>query len=139
MTRLRKFFGRGRSDQRLLVEAAVLVVAVRLGLWVLPYDRLRRLLATMAPARPRADAADRATVERIGWAVSEVGAVVPSATCLTRALAAEWLLNRLGQPSDLRFGVAKSEAGGIEAHAWLESAGTIVVGRLAGLSRYAVL
>ena len=139
MHRLGKFLRRGWADQRLLLEAGLVVGAVRVGLWVLPYDRLRRLLETIAPTRQPRQHADRACAERVGWAVGQVAECVPDATCLTRALAAEWILNRLGQPSSLRFGVAKGETGGIEAHAWLESGGTIVVGRLAGLSRYAVL
>jgi hypothetical protein len=49
------------------------------------------------------------------------------------------LLARIGQPAALRIGVARSEEGRFQAHAWVESQGRIVVGKLPDLRRYAVL
>jgi hypothetical protein len=48
--------------------------------------------------------------------------------CLVRALAAQTLLGRFGYRSELRIGVRKTPDAGLAAHAWLESAGTVVIG-----------
>ena len=63
---------------------------------------------------------------------------VPKATCLTQAIALRTLLARDGKESELRIGVAKAEDGRLEAHAWLESDGRIVIGGRES-SRFAVL
>lgn len=56
---------------------------------------------------------------------------------MIKAFTAQILLSRRGVVSDLRIGVAKNERGRLEAHAWVECRGRIVVGDsvdLAGLS-----
>ena len=66
--------------------------------------------------------------------------VVPRASCLPQALAAEALLMRGGRRVELRIGVVKTERGRLVAHAWVESGGRVVVGELhEGLSRYTPL
>src|SRR5437867_11533874 len=44
---LRKFLRLSANDRRLLVSAALLLGAIRLGLWLLPFQTLRQLLAKM--------------------------------------------------------------------------------------------
>lgn len=44
------------------------------------------------------------------------------ATCLTRSLLLDWLLQRRGVTSDLRIGVRLTE-GALDAHAWVEYKG----------------
>ncbi|MGH9900718.1 MAG: lasso peptide biosynthesis B2 protein, partial [Pyrinomonadaceae bacterium] len=70
------------------------------------------------------------------WAVNTSARYVPGATCLPRALATKVLLARSGHRASLCFGVAKDAGGRLEAHAWVESQGRIVVGALKDLSRY---
>ena len=43
-------------------------------------------------------------------------------------MAGQVLLGRQGEPSELRLGVAKDDWGALQAHAWLESNGAVVVG-----------
>jgi Transglutaminase-like superfamily len=64
---------------------------------------------------------------------------VPTATCLAQALAGQTLLAQQGEPAVLRIGVAKNEAGKLEAHAWVESQGRIVIGASLDLCRYTQL
>jgi hypothetical protein len=54
--------------------------------------------------------------------------IVPGATCLTQAFAAQLLLARAGYRSQMRIGVAKDEQGQFIAHAWLISNDRVVVG-----------
>ena len=71
--------------------------------------------------------------------VRRVSRYVPAASCLTQALATQVLLGRRGQVSSLRIGVTRSAEGELKAHAWLESNGEIIIGRVKDPLRYAVL
>lgn len=110
-----------RRDWRLLCEALLIVPAIRVALWVLPF---RVVLAFVE--RRRAAAAGNVSMERVLRAIHAVARRVPRATCLTRAFAAMVLLARHGHPSTLRLGVAK-EDGQVSAHAWLESDGRTIM------------
>jgi transglutaminase superfamily protein len=124
------------ADRSLLVRSVLLLGAARLALWVMPLQAARRLLARAA----RHPVPTSVTPERITWAVAAAERVVPAATCLPQALAAEALLARYGHPSTLRIGVVKNERRRLVAHAWVESGGRIVVGELReGLSEYTPL
>jgi hypothetical protein len=128
MNRLRKFFRLPTPDRVLLVRAVTLLVVVRLGLWLFPFRTLQRLLATLI--NTHADFAENTefgTVRRI-WAVRAAIHYVPQATCLTQALAAQVLLGLGGIPACVRIGVAKRKEGKLEAHAWLESSGKVLLG-----------
>src|SRR3989454_5046609 len=107
------------ADRLLLAQSVVLLGAARLGLWLLPLTVVRRLLARTAPTPSGA----LATPERIAWAVALARRVVPRASCLPQALAAEALLTRGGRRVELRIGVVTTERGRLVAHAWVESGG----------------
>ena len=139
MKRLRRFFNLPATDKSLLVKAAFTVAAIRVGLWALPFWILRRLLAWMTRETNVRKEGDTNSVDRTVWAVKVAGRHVPRATCLTQALAAQVLLARRGCPARLSIGVAKSQEGQLEAHAWVESEGRVLIGGLEGLSRYTPL
>ena len=124
------------ADRRLLLRSILTLGAARLALWVLPFQVVRRLLT-----RPRQPVASPSvSSERISWALAHAIRVVPQATCLPQALAAEALLTRAHHPVALRIGVVKTPEGRLKAHAWVESGGRIVVGELTqGLSEYTPL
>jgi hypothetical protein len=132
---LRRFWRLPASDQSLLFQAALWLMAARFGLWLLPLRLVRRLLAPRSgsPWSRRS----RSSPERIGWAVATAGRLVPRATCLPQALAAEALLLRRRYPVALRIGVVRTAPGHLTAHAWVESGGRL--GDLRDLSRYAPL
>ncbi len=56
--------------------------------------------------------------------------------CLARALTTQVIIRRQGYTPDLRIGVAKDEANRLEAHAWLELQGYVVIGLLPDLNRF---
>ena len=133
---LGKFFSLPSSDRALLLQSVMLLGFARLALWILPFNTARRLLTRGA----RGGTASGATAEKIGWAISVGKKFVPRANCLPQALAAESLLVQAGHPVEFRLGVAKTPNGQIEAHAWIESSGRLVVGDLTqGLSTYTPL
>jgi hypothetical protein len=68
-------------------------------------------------------------IDRIAWAVRAAGRFIPGGTnCLVRALATQSLLGQYGYRSELRIGVRKAADSALAAHAWLESAGAVVIG-----------
>ena len=128
MSRLGRLARLDVSDRQLLVEAAVAVPMVRIGLTLLPFriahrgiTAATRWLRRAAPTIPR-------DPERVAWAVRTVAARVPRASCLTQALAANLLLVRHGYSPTLRVGVAKNDDGTLRAHAWLECGGASILG-----------
>lgn len=127
MRRWHRLLDLAPADRRLLLEAIPLVLAIRLGLWLLPFRTLRRLLEKAVSEDRGPDGEDR-IVERVAWAVKAASRRVPAATCLTQALAAQVLLRRRGLSPRLHIGVAKDENARLLAHAWVESEGRIVVG-----------
>jgi hypothetical protein len=138
MTRLGKFLRLSPADQRLLVTAALLLAAIRLGLILLPYRKLRGLVDRLARVSPRRHLAPPASPERIALAVTRASRAVPGATCLPQALAAKVLLERRGHPARVRVGIGRAEGAPLLAHAWVESEGRIVLGG-GDLTRYTPL
>ena len=135
MKRIRKFLQLPSTDQRLLVMSAFLIGIIQIGLWLLPFQTVRRLLATMAQGTR---VTNRVIVDRVVQAVSTAGRYL-AATCLVQALVAQVLLARRGHQASLRIGVVKNGGGQLEAHAWIEYKETIIIGDLADLSRYTLL
>ncbi len=113
-----------------------LIVAIRMGLFLLPFRVLVRLVdliggAVGRPPDPRFDA------ELTVWAVEAVGRrLLGRNPCLTQALAVDYLFRRAGVPADLHIGVARQENGELKAHAWVESEGEVVIGGNEPLSEY---
>lgn len=67
-------------------------------------------------------------LEVFSWAVHQGSKLVPRATCLTRALALQYLLARAGINSLVRVGVAGHHDGSFEAHAWLVANDRVLIG-----------
>lgn len=97
----------------LRLEAWVTLWGVRLGLWLLPW----RIVSRPPPLIERGGAI---SFERSSAAIRAASRYVPSATCLTQALALRRLLARHGRVSVLNLGVRNPPGGRLQAHAWLE-------------------
>src|SRR5690242_6572458 len=136
MGKLRKIFFLRPSERWLLLRTGLLLWAARLGLWLLPLPTLLRLLTKLRTAKPILMKGNSKTTETIAWAVAVASRYVPAGTCLTQALAGQILLVQHSEPALLWFGVAKNEAGKLEAHAWVDRRGRIVIGDSRELFRY---
>jgi hypothetical protein len=116
-------------DGPLFVESAVLLAVVRLALLVLPFRASMFVVNRASGSFDRAQPPSASDIERVKWAVLRASRVIPGGRhCLTRALAAKVLFGIKGRTADLRIGVAKSHAGHLTAHAWLESDGAPIFG-----------
>jgi hypothetical protein len=119
---------RTNAELLLLMRVAILVLVVRAGLWLVPFQSIRRAVALLA--KPSPAQTNEFSVERLSRAVSTAACYVPKATCLTQALALHILLRRRAINSKIRIGVAKDNGGIWEAHAWVESGDRVVIGHL---------
>jgi transglutaminase superfamily protein len=128
MGTLASFLRLRSADQRLVVQAAGLMMAVRVGLWTLPLQTLLRTTRALGDRPQGRHERGGPPVERIIWAVSAADRVIPQSTCLVRALAAQVLLARRGHASQLRLGVAGVGGRAFEAHAWLEQGDHVLIG-----------
>jgi len=114
-----RFLALPAADRRLLVEAFVTLVLVRVGLRLVAIDRLRAWAQRMK--------AGGDPVDRTAWAVHMAAQRLPGTTCLGSALALQRLLSSNGHPSELHIGVAR-QAGAFAAHAWLVCDGRTLIG-----------
>lgn len=114
----------GGGDRRLLVHAALWLLATDLGLRTLGFARTRRLLAVgRTPCFPSDAPPAWGEIDAVAWAVAAAAAhhLYPM-RCLARSLVLERLLARRGVPSELRIGMQRDEEG-FRAHAWIECFG----------------
>ena len=137
MAAIRSILRLPATDRSILVKSLTMLWLVRLGLWLLPFRVTRSILAWMSSARNESSSEDTAIAGQVTWAVRKASRFVPACSCLTRALTTQFLLVRRGQAAQIRIGVAKSDDGRLEAHAWVESYGKVVMGKLRGPSRFA--
>jgi hypothetical protein len=108
-----------RRDVRCLAA----LVMMRLALATIGY---RRVAVRMPQAGASADGHYYAA--QLARRIERLARYVPRATCLTQALALQYLLARAGHASELFVGVRQDEAGRFLAHAWLACNGRTVLG-----------
>jgi hypothetical protein len=134
----------------LLVEAAALMLAVHAGLRVLRFIALQRRLDRWAARGARSGGAasphagtqpgsEIAEIERVRWAVNAMGRRIPRTMCLCEALTGYGMLRRRGYDAALRIGVRHGTVIALDAHAWVECDGAVVLGVMPALAEYAVL
>jgi hypothetical protein len=140
MKRLHKFLRLRACDRQLLVAAFVLLAAIRLGLWLLRFSTLYRLLLPLMRVKVQLRGELLVSVTQVVWAISVASRSMPGQVkCLALALTAQVLLCRWGHAANLRIGVAKGMGGQLEAHAWVESQGRVAIGGLSNLSQFTPL
>ena len=133
MSRLNKFLRLSFSEKILLARIWLLLAIIRSGLSLLPFPTLRKVLTAISPLIARGGEAWSA--DRLVWAVGAASRYVPRATCLAQALAIQLVLKQSGRQASLHIGVNGVEGDHLDAHAWVESQGRILIGG-SDLSRY---
>ncbi|WP_224545395.1 lasso peptide biosynthesis B2 protein [Mesorhizobium sp. CA16] len=120
-SRLRSLSAR---EMLFLARCLMVVSVVRLALTLSSYNRVRSLV-TGLHARRDASVAD---LRRVAWGVAAAARLVPGASCLTQALAGQYLLARQGTASKISIGIERGTGSELKAHAWLMSGNHIVLG-----------
>jgi hypothetical protein len=140
---LGRFFSLDRPDRRLVLEAASLMAFVSIGLRLISFSNLRRILDHYISWSTKGNAGQVSptAIGAVGWAIGAVAGHVPSATCLVQALAADAMLRRRRVPSEMCLGVRvrPDRAVAIEGHAWVECDGAVAVGGIDNISDFKVL
>jgi hypothetical protein len=144
MKQILSFLKLNYGDRSTLLQAYLLLTLVRLGLWLLPFERLWRGLVKLGQLQPSAAPAlktilktEAQTVRQVIWAVNLSTRFSPGgAKCLARALTTKVLLDRRQCASDFKIGVAKNAQGELEAHAWIEIRNQVVMGQVNKLDQY---
>ena len=126
MRRLRKFLYLSLEDKILFFKAVVLVGAFRISLLIFPLKLVQQFVdsVTQKLSKPKTN-----PQEKISWCIKTVGNyLLGPESCLPVALAAKVLLKQNGYPATINIGVYKDNEIKLEAHAWVESEGKIIVG-----------
>ena len=139
MRKLLKFRRLSRG-KKLFLQTYIAMCLVRLGMLVLPFNRLQNLVRETKTMNFLAIAKSQVTLGRIVQAVHRSSKYSPGKVmCLARALTTAVLMNIYELPYELKIGVAKGESGQLEAHAWVVSEEKIIMGNLPDLSRYVAM
>lgn len=134
--KLNTLLGMTHAQRGLLLEAFVWLALARAALVLFPFRVVAAHLGEVcSPAEAAArinqsinDPGEIDTAKAVGRAVRLVAGKVPfKAVCLQQGVAAKMMLRRRGIQSTLHFGVAP-KVEGLEAHAWLDTAGAKVTG-----------
>ena len=134
MKLLRKIWNQRKVNLYLLFVTFLLLGAIRLGLWLLEFRILLKVLNKLSTIK---FPFPYTSLRKIIWAVNIATRYSPGgAKCLARALTTQILMNRSGFSPELCIGVARSESGEFEAHAWIKYQGYVVIGHLPDLPRY---
>lgn len=161
MKRLLKLLFLEPGNFFLVLKTFIVLGLVRSGLLLLPFSKLQKLLITISQLllklsrrkkiniigltslpleSEKKSKTDEFQIKNIIWAVNVSSKYMPGKVkCLARALTTEFLMNCLGYYPELRIGIAKGETEKLEAHAWIESQGKVLIGQLEDLARFQVL
>lgn len=118
----------------LALWALSLIAAIRLGLALMPYRVLARLLPPAGHRKP-----DGWVKTRTARAMRRASRWLPSATCLPQALAGSVMLALQGYDCQVRIGVAPSQPRSFRAHAWLLCGDDVIVGDGEDLSEFVTI
>ena len=113
------FAGALRRDVKCMGALAMMRVALSLAGY-------RWIRARMPHSGPSPDGHYYA--RQLARRIERLAGFVPGASCLTQALALQWLLARGGHGSDLHIGVRRAGDGRFAAHAWVSCNGRVVLG-----------
>ena len=125
-------------ERCLLSEAFALLPVVHAAQQRLPFLAWRRLMERDLPIpSPRLG---RVTPAQVVWAVDAACRWVPGEyKCLPRAYTTHLLLRHHAYPSQVHLGVSRAAEGTMDAHAWVECQGQIVVGQVEDMARFVPL
>jgi hypothetical protein len=114
----------------LLAEALVWLAVAQVALKLVPYRTFARSLGRLQRGCPVAiNAGDQVLARRVADAVTVMSRYTPwQSRCLAQATAAQLMLRGHGVATTLYLGVDLRGAGGVAAHAWLQSGGMTLTG-----------
>lgn len=122
---VRSFFALSGSEKIVVLEATILLLLVRAGLVFFSLSRMLAGLQKLGSLTKIPFLARGRVLELVEKSSRHLPVKV---TCLSLALVAQTILTQSGRAGVLRIGVKRMSPGWIEAHAWLEEEGRVVLG-----------
>lgn len=125
-------------EKWLYAGIACCLIAVKVGLYLLPFERLHGWVARCGQSCREPTKVDEVHV--IVQAIERVARFLSLLwiNCLPQALIGHMLLHRKGFDVQLKIGVRKNPDDRLAAHAWLEYRGRVVLGDLCDLRQFVV-
>lgn len=136
MARLTDYLRLCRRSPVLGAVALFAVVVARLAVWAVPFRRLEQFSAGSIAGHAAEVTPNVGRRSRIASAIRTASRLIPGASCLTQALAAQALLRLRGDWAKLCLGAVRGDRGEFKAHAWLEANGVVIIGDSPELSQF---
>ncbi len=122
MHRLRRKIRLACRHWPVFLHAGLVVLVFRIGLFIFPYRKLKNWVPAASGAK-----GSELQLWLAMWAVDHTARLIPKATCLTQALAAQYLCARGGRETHIRIGVIR-DGTSMRAHAWLVEDERVLIG-----------
>lgn len=116
----KRFWNLSRRDRRMILEAAVVVVASRVGLRLAGYRRWKSFVGRSSSLQA-SGAGSCARDHLVRMADAAARNLFFRATCLERSFGLWWLLRSRGFDAEIQIG-GRRAGDRFEAHAWVECA-----------------
>ena len=128
------------KEKWLLGQTYIVLGSSRLGLRYLSFQRLHHLIDKLSNRLIQAKGISELTLEQIISAVETSTYYMPGQPqCLSRAITAKIILAVYGYHCNLKLGVTKTPMSSLEAHAWIEYEGNVLIGGGQELNRFVSL
>ncbi|WP_306256558.1 lasso peptide biosynthesis B2 protein [Pararhizobium sp. IMCC21322] len=119
-----RFFRLSISEKIFLAHCIIVLCVIRLALSLKSASFIMRKISAIHVTED----GDQKSSSMVAWGVGACSNYVPGATCLTQALAGQYLMARHNYRSIVRIGIERDDHKNIKAHAWLLSGGFVVLG-----------
>jgi hypothetical protein len=128
MARVVKFLRLSAQQRWLLCKVTMLLSAIRLALWIVPYPAVRAFLDRLSHGSAKLER-DPSPAEQLAWATTVAGRFVPGGGhCLSQALTLRTVMTRRGYTARICYGVREVDGAPFMAHAWVEHDGAVLIG-----------
>lgn len=124
MTKVLRFIRLRFSEKIFLSHCVIVLCVIRVALSLKSASFIMRKISAIQVT----EEGDQKTWRMIAWGIGACSNFVPGATCLTQALAGQYLMARHNCRSIVRIGIERENHGNMKAHAWLLSGGFVVLG-----------
>ena len=131
-----KFLQLEEKKKILIIKATLLLLVVRLWLYFFSFKSIYNFIRK---ERKNNDLNTNNTISKteVIWSVEATSNHLPFiSTCLIKALAAYILLSNYNHQSNIKIGITKPKNNILDAHAWIESNGEIIMGKNYKLPEY---
>jgi hypothetical protein len=138
--KIRNYPSRSWPNLWLLVESALWLVSIKFGLHIFRFQTLREILSIASLMRRFSGEPAQDSLERVVWSIEKSSCYLPrSINCLPRALAAQVMLTQRGHDVEVIIGARRNQQRRLNAHAWVEHQGKVIIGNMKDLSQYSPL